>query len=159
MFAWQMGILAGFRGESCLALAKLAYQRYKDLFHGPAFSDLRRAGVRPQYLLWASTGTKNPNYSDLLYVESLIGPETINTMPDATLVAFRDHGKVALTLEQNVDAAKSHFLELEQLGIDQRSIGEVLQQEGLKLFNDAYSKLLELVSYSSYLKQRIIVYY
>lgn len=134
------------RGNNGVALAKLAYQRYKDLFHGPAFSDLRREGLRPQYLLWASTGTKNPNYSDLLYVEALIGPETINTMPDATLAAFRDHGKVALTLEQNVDAAKNHFLALEHLGIDPRSIGEALQQEGLKLFNDAYSKLLELVS-------------
>lgn len=134
------------RGKAGIALAKLAYQRYKDLFHGPAFSDLKRAGIRPQYLLWASTGTKNQNYSDLLYVESLIGPETINTMPDATLAAFRDHGKVALTLEQDVEAAKNHFLALEQIGIDPHTVGEVLQQEGVKLFDDAYSKLLDLVS-------------
>lgn len=134
------------RGKTGVALAKLAYQRYKDLFHGPAFADLRRAGLRPQHLLWASTGTKNPDYSDVLYVESLIGPETVNTLPDATLAAFRDHGNAGLTLEQDIEKSKNQFLTLEQLGIDPRVVGETLQVEGVKLFDEAYSKLLELVA-------------
>jgi len=134
------------RGKTGVALAKLAYQRYRDLFHGSAYGDLKRAGVKPQYLLWASTGTKNPDYSDVLYVEPLIGPETINTLPDATLAAFRDHGKVDLTLEQDVEQAKNQFLTLERLDIDPRAVGEVLQAEGVKLFDDAYAKLLELVA-------------
>jgi len=134
------------RGKTGVALAKLAYQRYRDLFHGTAYAGLRRAGVRPQYLLWASTGTKNPDYSDVLYVEPLIGPETINTLPDATLAAFRDHGKAGLTLELDVEQAKNQFLTLERLDIDPRTVGDVLQAEGVKLFDDAYAKLLELVS-------------
>ena len=134
------------RGKTGVALAKLAYQRYKNLFHGAAFDELRRAGLRPQYLLWASTGTKNPNYGDLLYVESIMGPETINTMPDVTLSAFRDHGTAGLTLEQDVEQAKNQFLALEKSGIDARTVGETLQVEGVKLFDDAYSKLFELVT-------------
>jgi transaldolase len=134
------------RGRTGVALAKLAYQRYKDLFHGAAFSDLRRAGLRPQYLLWASTGTKNPNYSDVLYVEPLIGPETVNTLPDATLAAFREHGNAGLTLEQDVEQSKNQFLMLEMIGIDPRAIGETLQTEGVQLFAEAYGKLLELVA-------------
>ena len=133
-------------GKTGMALAKLAYQRYKDLFHGQAFADLRRAGLRPQNLLWASTGTKNPNYSDVLYVESLVGPETVNTLPDATLVAFRDHGNAGLTLEQDVAQSKNQFLTLEHLGIDLRLVGETLQVEGVKLFDEAYSKMLALVA-------------
>ncbi|MES2564567.1 MAG: transaldolase, partial [Pseudomonadota bacterium] len=81
------------RGKAAIALAKLAYEQYKQVFGGPRFAPLAAKGVRPQYLLWASTGTKNPAYSDLLYVEPLIGPETINTLPDATLAALRDHGR------------------------------------------------------------------
>lgn len=135
----------GLRGMTGVSLAKLAYQRYRDLFHGPAFADLARAGARPQYLLWGSTGTKNPNYSDVLYVEPLIGPETINTLPDATLAAFRDHGQARLTLEQDVKAAQNQFLALEKLGIDLRAAGETLQREGVALFDQAYTKLLGLM--------------
>jgi len=134
------------RGKTGVALAKLAYQRYLDLFHGTACADLRGAGVRPQYLLWASTGTKNPDYSDVLYVEPLIGPETINTLPDATLAAFRDHGKAGLTLELDVEQAKNQLLTLEQLDIDSRVVGEVLQAEGVRLFDGAYTRLIGLVS-------------
>ena len=133
------------RGTTGVALAKLAYQRYKALFHGPAFADLAAAGVRPQYLLWGSTGTKNPRYSDLLYVEPLIGPETVNTLPEATLAAFRDHGKTALTLECDAEQAEAHFRELEELGVDLRASGEKLQAEGVRLFDDAYSGLLALM--------------
>lgn len=132
------------RGATGVALAKLAYQRYKALFHGPDFAELAAAGVRPQYLLWGSTGTKNPAYSDVLYVEPLIGPETVNTLPDATLAAFRDHGKAALTLECDVEPARAQFLALEQMGIDLEAVGETLQAEGVRLFDEAYSGLLEL---------------
>jgi len=133
------------RGKTGVSLAKLAYQRYQDLFHGLAFADLARAGARAQYLLWGSTGTKNPNYSDVLYVEPLIGPETINTLPDATLAAFRDHGQARLTLEQDVKAAQNQFLALEKLGVDLHDAGETLQREGVALFDQAYTKLLGLM--------------
>ena len=134
------------RGKTAVAMAKLAYQRYKEMFHGDLFTDLAQVGSRPQYLLWASTSTKNPAYKDVMYVEPLIGPETINTLPDATLGAFRDHGIPALTLEENVKEAKDHYLHLEKIGIDMDAVGEQLQKEGVKLFDEAYSQLLERVA-------------
>lgn len=133
------------RGKSAVAMARLAYQRYRELFHGTPFADLMALGARPQYLLWASTGTKNPQYSDLLYVENLIGPETINTLPDATLAALRDHGKVEATLERDVDLAEAHFLNLKRVGVDMRLIGEQLQKEGLELFEQSFGKIIEWV--------------
>lgn len=133
------------RGKTAIALAKLAYQRYRDLFQHTSFADLRRQGARPQYLLWASTGTKNPAYSDVLYLESLIGPETINTVPDNTLAAFRDHGQARATLEEGVDAAKAHVLALEKLGIDLHAVGETLQRQGVEQFDTAYTTLLDLM--------------
>lgn len=133
------------RGKTALSMAKLAYQRYKDLFHGAAFAELKAAGVRPQYLLWASTGTKNPSYSDLLYVEPLIGPQTINTLPDKTLEALRDHGRVAARLEEGVADAEAHIVRLEHLGISPAALGEELQREGVRLFADAYDQLIALM--------------
>jgi transaldolase len=133
------------RGKAAVALGKLAYRRYLELFHGPAFVNLAAAGVRPQYPLWASTGTKNPAYSDVQYVEPLIGPETVNTTPDATLGAFRNHGKAAPTLEDGVDQAAAAASSLHQLGIDLDAVGDELQTEGVKLFIDAFDKLLALV--------------
>lgn len=133
------------RGKTAVALAKLAYQHYRELFHQTSFAELRQLGVRPQYLLWASTGTKNPAYSDVQYVESLIGPETINTLPDATLAAFRDHGQARATLEEGVEAAEAQFLVLEKLGIDLKAVGEVLQRQGVEQFDTAYSQLLALM--------------
>jgi len=134
------------RGKSAVAMTKLAYRRYLELFHGPGFAALANAGVRPQYPLWASTGTKNPAYSDVLYVEPLIGPETVNTAPDATLDAFRDHGKVARTLELGMDEAQGQVSALATLGINLDAAGVQLQQEGVKLFVDAYDKLLALMA-------------
>lgn len=134
------------RGKSAVAMSKLAFQRYKEMFHGELFADLAQAGSHPQYLLWASTGTKNPAYSDVMYVEPLIGPETINTLPDSTLSAFRDHGVPGFTIEEGVEEAKQHFLHLEKLGINMQAVGDQLQTEGLKLFDEAYTKLLELVA-------------
>jgi len=134
------------RGHTGVALAKLAYQYYRQQFHGPAFAGLAAAGARRQYLLWGSTGTKNPNYSDVLYVEPLIGSETVNTLPDATLSAFRDHGKAALTLTQGVQEAEAHFIALQEFGIDADVAGQTLQAEGVRLFDTAYTQLLELMS-------------
>ena len=134
------------RGKSGVALAKLAYQEYKAIFRSAGFSLLAERGARPQYPLWASTGTKNPAYSDVMYVEPLIGAETINTLPDATLAAFRDHGRAGLTLEQEVDAARQHFESLARLGIDMRQVGETLQAEGVKLFAQSFEQLLALMA-------------
>lgn len=129
------------KGKSGVSLAKIAYQRFLDLFHGQT----PRTG-HPQKLLWASTGTKNPAYSDLLYVEPLIGKETVNTLPDATLLAFLDHGKAENTLESRIEEAKAHFIALEKAGIDMEKVSEQLFAEGLKAFDDAYSDLLSMVA-------------
>ncbi len=133
------------RGKSGVALAKRCYRHYLDSFHGPAFAALGPAGVRPQTPLWASTGTKNPAYSDVLYLEPLIGPETINTVPDATLAAFRDHGRAAAALITGMDEAQAHIEALAALGIDLADVGETLQVEGVRLFAEAYKKLLAAV--------------
>ena len=116
------------------------------MFRGPLFAPLAAKGARSQYLLWASTGTKNPAYSDLLYVEPLIGPETINTLPDATLAAFRDHGRAALTLEQDLDDARTVFASLGRIGILMGEVGDELQKEGVQLFAKSYEELLSLMS-------------
>lgn len=134
------------RGQAAIALMKRAYQHYMNLFHGPQFADLIQQGARPQYLLWASTGTKNPAYSDVMYVENLIGPETINTMPDSTLAAFRDHGQAAIKLTEGIDQAEATLSQLLALGIDMDAVGLQLQQEGVKLFEDAFEKLLQQVA-------------
>ena len=134
------------RGKSAVAMAKLAYQRYREIFHGGPFADLAQIGCRPQYPLWASTGTKNPAYSDVLYVEPLIGPETVNTVPDATLAAFREHGRPAATLASGVAEAQAQYLLLEELGVDMQAVGEELQADGVRLFDEAYGKLLQLMA-------------
>lgn len=135
----------GLRGRLALATAKLAYERYRELFHGAAFRDLKNAGARPQYLLWASTGTKNPSYSDLHYVAPLVGAETINTLPDATLAALLDHGDPRAALDLAHDAARQAWLEAEKLGLLPDTVGETLQQEGLASFSDSYRQLLDLL--------------
>jgi len=134
------------RGKTAVAMAKLAYQRYQDFFMGEKyFTYLRSHKIRPQYLLWASSGTKNPAYSDLLYVEPLIGADTINTLPDKTLAALADHGRIAPLLEQDVGKAEIDLLALETLGISPALIGEELQAEGVRLFAESYDKLIEAV--------------
>lgn len=146
----RLEILGGdalkLRGHTAVALAKLAYQQYRERFHGAGFADCAAHGARPQYMLWASTSTKNPEYSDLLYVEPLIGPETVNTLPDATLAALRDHGRVANTLEQDVAAAEQQFAALAALGLDLAEIGAELQEEGLRQFDVAFAELLKLTA-------------
>jgi transaldolase len=131
------------RGKAAVAMAKLAYQRYLHVFHGAAFAALAQQGATPQTLLWASTGVKNPDYPDLLYVEPLIGKDTINTLPDKTLAALRDHGKPAPRLEEGIAEADAQLAELARLGIDLEIIGNTLQIDGANLFEAAYQKLLQ----------------
>ncbi|HSG21752.1 MAG TPA: transaldolase family protein, partial [Azonexus sp.] len=133
------------KGKAGVALAKCCYQRYLDIFQGPVFAMLRLAHIRPQTLLWASTGSKNPELSDVHYLEPLIGAKTITTLPDATLAAFRDHGQAADTLMNGMDEAQAHGERLAALGIDLREVGETLQIEGVALFAAAYEKLLSSV--------------
>jgi len=140
------GDALALRGRSAVALAKLAYQDYLTTFSDTAFGALAKRGARAQAMLWASTGTKNPAYSDVLYVESLIGPQTINTVPDATLAAFREHGRAEATLEAGIDAAREQFAALQRLDIDMDAIGRELQAEGLKQFEESFRQLLALTA-------------
>jgi transaldolase / glucose-6-phosphate isomerase len=139
--------LAALKGKVAIANAKLAYQHYKRLFSGPRWDRLAAKGARPQRLLWASTGTKNKAYSDVLYVEELIGPNTVNTMPPATLDAFRDHGKPRDSLEENIEDAKRILAELEKSGISLDAITAELVEDGVKLFADAADKLYGAVAH------------
>jgi transaldolase / glucose-6-phosphate isomerase len=139
--------LAALKGKVAIANAKLAYQDYKRLFSGPRWDKLAAKGARPQRLLWASTGTKNKDYRDVLYVEELIGPDTVNTVPPATLDAFRDHGEVRDSLEENVDEAKHVLAELERSGISLDAITAALVKDGVKQFADAADKLYGAVAH------------
>jgi transaldolase/glucose-6-phosphate isomerase len=130
-------------GRAAVANARLAYQRYKDVFGGSRFDALRAKGARVQRPLWASTSTKNPAYRDVIYVEELIGPDTINTMPPATINAFRDHGVVRPTLEENVDEAHAVMEWLAEVGIDMDQVTQDLQTEGVKAFDDSLQSLLK----------------
>src|SRR5579863_7115437 len=139
--------LAALKGKVAIANAKLAYQEYKRLFSGARWEKLAAKGARPQRLLWASTGTKNKDYSDVLYVEELIGPNTVNTVPPATLDAFRDHGKLRDSLEENVEEARHVLVELEKSGISLDAITGQLVKDGVKLFADAADKLYGAVAH------------
>lgn len=131
------------RGKVAVANAKLVYRRFREIFHGDAFSTLRKRGARVQRPLWASTSTKNPNYRDVLYVEELVGPETVNTLPLATLEAFREHGRVRGAAVQDGWAdAEQELGALSGLGIDLNAITERLQADGVELFAAAYSKVM-----------------
>jgi transaldolase / glucose-6-phosphate isomerase len=133
--------LAALRGKVAVANAKLAYQQYKRLFSGPRWEALAKRGARPQRLLWASTGTKNKAYSDVLYVDSMIGQNTVNTVPQETLEAFRDHGTPQLTIEQDVGEADEVLSTLQRSGISLDAITTELVDEGVQLFADAADKL------------------
>lgn len=129
-------------GRIAIANSKMAYARYREIFHGPSFAKLAASGTRPQRVLWASTSTKNPTYSDVLYVEELIGPETVNTIPPETLDDFRDHGEVEITLTAGMDRAKSDLASLAALGIDLDEATDRLQTEGLEKFGVPFDRLL-----------------
>jgi transaldolase/glucose-6-phosphate isomerase len=138
--------LAALKGKVAIANAKMAYQDYKRLFGGARWEKLAAKGAKPQRLLWASTGTKNKDYSDVLYVEELIGPNTVNTVPPATLDAFRDHGKLRNSLEENIDGARRVLDELHKSGISLDQITADLVKDGVKQFADAADKLYGAVA-------------
>jgi transaldolase len=132
-------------GHAANANAKLAYERYKEIFYGKDFEELRKAGGHVQRCLWASVSTKNPNYSDVLYIEPLIGKETVTTVPDDTLKAFADHGIAADTLSSGLDEAHATIFALHSIGIDTEQVAEELQIDGVKKFEEAFHKLLGIL--------------
>jgi transaldolase len=129
------------KGKLAIANAKLAYQNYKAVFSGARWEDLAVQGANPQRCLWASTSTKNPAYRDVMYVEELIGRDTVNTMPEETIVAFQDHGRVADTLEQGLDEAKQVLEDLRDAGIDYDDVTDTLEREGEQKFIDSFVEL------------------
>jgi transaldolase len=133
------------RGRVAIANAKLAYQDWRAFTSSPRWARLRRRGAQTQRLLWASTSTKDPRYRDVMYVEGLIGPETVDTMPPATFEAFRDHGQVRPSLEANVEGARSALAELADLGISIDDVTDRLLAEGVRLFAEPFAKLLAAI--------------
>ncbi len=134
------------KGKLAIANAKLAYQTYKEVFSGSEWDELVAAGASPQRCLWASTSTKNPAYRDVVYVEQLIGPETVNTMPRETIEDFQDHGNVQDTLEQDVEEAQRTLEQFADAGIDYDDVVAVLEREGVEKFADSFRKLLDGVA-------------
>jgi transaldolase len=135
-------IAAGLHGQVAISSAKVAYQIYQEIFSGERFQKLAKLGARTQRLLWASTGTKNPDYSDIKYVEALIGRETINTMPPETLDAYRDHGKPLSQLEEGTQEAYRVLEALGQAGVDLDASTQQLEDEGVTKFSQAFAKLM-----------------
>jgi transaldolase / glucose-6-phosphate isomerase len=141
----QTSLLRGLTGKVAIANAKLTYQRYQEFFSGPRWQDLASQGAQTQRLLWASTGTKNPNYRDVVYIEELIGPDTVNTMPPATFDAFRDHGRPRASLVEDAESAADTMATLAEAGISMRDVTDKLLVEGVQLFSDAFGNLLNAV--------------
>jgi transaldolase len=134
--------VAALKGNAAVANSKVVYQRYKEVFLGNRFAAMKAKGARTQWLLWASTGTKDPAYPDTKYVDELIGTDTVNTMPPATMDAFRAHGKAAATLESKLDEARDAVNKLKAAGIDLNDVGEELQKEGVELFKKSFEDLM-----------------
>jgi transaldolase len=141
----RLGEQSPLRGHIATASATVAYQRYLTKFSGPHWERLRALGARTQSPLWASTQTKNPAYSDVLYVEELIGPDVVNTMPEQTLRAFADHGRVARTLDRNPAAAEQILVDAAAAGIDLAGVSTELEREGVRSFCDSYHQLLDCI--------------
>jgi transaldolase len=139
----EAGAPDDLKGKLAVANAKLAYERYKGLFSGDRWEALHAKGAGTQRCLWASTSTKNPEYRDVLYVEDLIGPETVNTMPEETIRAFQDHGEVALTLEQGINEARQVFERVAEAGVDYDDVVVTLEREGVEKFADSFRELLD----------------
>ena len=131
------------QGKLAIANAKLAYQHYLETFKGPRWDFLEGKGASKQWCLWASTSTKNPDYRDVIYVEELIGSDTVNTMPRETLEALQDHGKVELTLERDVDGARRVFEAFKEAGIDYDDVVDTLEREGVEKFAKSFRQLFE----------------
>ncbi len=132
-------------GRIAIANAKMAYQAYLEIFGSERFAQLEAAGARPQRLLWGSTGTKNPAYSDTLYIDELIGPHTVNTIPPATYQAFKDHGHPRRTLDRAVDEARQQLAALATLDIDLDAVTDVLEEEGVRQFADSYHSVIGVI--------------
>jgi transaldolase/glucose-6-phosphate isomerase len=145
----QQAHLKSILGKVAIANGKLTYQRYLAIFSGPRWEALAKKGAHTQRVLWASTSTKNPNYRDVLYVEELIGKDTVDTIPPATLDAFRDHGKVRNSLTENIEAAQETMATLPKVGISMKDVTDKLTIDGVKLFADAFDELLAAVEKSS----------
>jgi transaldolase/glucose-6-phosphate isomerase len=141
----EKAMFEGLAGRAAIANAKLAYQKFKEIFQGERFSKLKAKGAQVQRCLWASTGTKNPKYSDVLYVDNLIGPETVNTIPPQTYTGFRDHGTVALTLEADLAEARACIAKLAEIGIDLDEVTAKLQRDGLASFVGSFDTLIESI--------------
>src|SRR5215470_14981750 len=134
--------LSALAGKVAISSAKLAYHRFTELYSGAAWEGLALKGAQPQRLLWASTSTKNPNYRDVIYVEELIGPSTVNTIPPATLNAFREHGRLRASLTEDVESAADTMEGLERAGISIKALTDTLLNDGLHLFVEAFDQLL-----------------
>ena len=143
--ASERALVRSLLGKVAIANAKLTYQRYQELFRGDAWLGLAKKGAKTQRVLWASTSTKNPNYRDVMYVEELIGPDTVNTIPPATFDAFRDHGRVRASLTEGLEEAYDTMEALEQVGISMAEVTDRLLKEGVQLFAEPFDKLLAAV--------------
>jgi transaldolase len=135
----------GLLGKVAIANAKLAYRMYQRFFTGARWEALAKKGAHTQRVLWASTGTKNPKYSDVLYVEELVGPDTVNTVPPATLDAFRDHGKVRQSLTEDLPGAEATMRTLEEAGISMKSVTDTLVKEGVEKFAESFDDLFKAI--------------
>jgi transaldolase len=143
--AADQSALKGVQGKVAIANGKLAYQSYLRIFGTDRWKKLAAKGAHAQRVLWASTSTKNPAYSDVMYVEELIGPDTVNTIPPATLDAYRDHGHPRTTLTENIPAAKKVMDTLPKVGISMKEVTDKLTDDGVKLFSEAFDKLLQAI--------------
>jgi transaldolase / glucose-6-phosphate isomerase len=141
--------LQGILGKVAIANGKLTYEAYQRIFSAPRWKALAAKGAQTQRVLWASTSTKNPNYRDVLYIEELIGPDTVNTVPPATLDAFRDHGKPRASLTEDLEAARKTMADLASVGIVMKDVTDKLTTDGVKLFADAFDTLLAQVEKNS----------
>ena len=146
--AERRSLARGLEGKVAIANAKLAYEHYKETIASDRWKALAERGAHVQRLLWASTGTKNPRYPDLLYVEELIGPDTVNTVPPATFEAFREHGRPRASLEEGVDAAHDTLATLAELGVSLGEITDKLTEDGIELFDEAFAKLFAAIEQS-----------
>jgi transaldolase/glucose-6-phosphate isomerase len=141
----ERALLEGLTGKVAIANAKVTYQKYREIFSGPRWQALAARGAQTQRVLWASTSTKNPRYRDVMYVEELIGPDTVDTIPPATFDAFRDHGRVRASLTEDVDAARATMESLPQAGISMEQVTDKLLADGVTIFADAFDKLIQAV--------------
>ena len=140
-----LGADSSLKGRAAVAQAQLAYEQFSTSFAGPRFAALKAKGAQLQRPLWASTSTKNPAYPDLLYVDTLIGPDTVNTMPDATIAAYRDHGTLARTVDADAAGATATLAAIEAAGVDMGDVATTLERKGVATFADSYAELLRTI--------------